>query len=48
MQIPLGMDTVEAGEMGSASLAVRNYELGRQKLLERCAFISSLAEKLDI
>lgn len=48
MQIPLGMDTVELGEMDSPWLSVRNHELSRQKLLERCAFINTLAERLDI
>lgn len=48
MQIPLGTDGVEFGQMGSAALQQRTRELERQRLLERCAFVNSLAEKLDI
>lgn len=48
MQTPLEMDAVELGEMGSASLSFRNHELGLQKLLERCVFVNSLAEILDV
>lgn len=49
MQIPLGTDGMEFGQMtGSAALQQRTRELERQRLLERCAFVNSLAEKLDI
>lgn len=48
MQIPLGTDGIDFGQMGSAELDQRKQELERQKLLERCAFVNSLAEKLDI
>lgn len=49
IQIPLGMDDVDFGEMGSVAFEVRQSELERQKLLKRCAFIiNTLAEKLDI
>lgn len=47
MQTPLAMITVEVEEMAFASLAVRNHKLGRQKLLERGAFINTPVEKLD-
>lgn len=48
MQVPLGMDGAEFGEMESAAFEARKAELGRQRLFERCAFINTLAEKLDI
>ncbi|KUI68142.1 hypothetical protein VM1G_04568 [Cytospora mali] len=48
MQIPLGVDGVEFGVMESAIFEARKRELERQRLLERCAFINTLAEKLDI
>lgn len=48
MQIPLGMHGVEFGEMESAAFEARKRELERQRLFERCAFIQTLAEKLDI
>lgn len=48
IEIPLGADGAEFGQMDSAELGKRKQELERQKLLERCAFVNSLAEKLDI
>lgn len=45
MQQPLA-DSVQFAEMGSASAQGRHQELEREKLLERCAFVNSLAEKL--
>lgn len=46
MQEPL-VDSVQFGEMGSAGAQRRQQELERENLLKRCAFIGSLAEKLD-
>jgi len=49
MQIPLGGENVEYGEMESECLGAcrdRKRELDRENLLERCAFINTLAEKL--
>lgn len=44
-------DGVEYGEMASppssSVAAARDQELRRQKLLDRCAFVNSLAEKID-
>ncbi|KAK7743218.1 hypothetical protein SLS53_004303 [Cytospora paraplurivora] len=48
VQIPIDWDGVEFGEMGTSAFEARKKELGRQKLLGRCAFINTLAEKLDI
>ncbi|ORY56972.1 Alpha/Beta hydrolase protein, partial [Pseudomassariella vexata] len=45
MQNPL-VDSVQLGKMESATHQKRQRELEREKLLERCAFINSLAEKL--
>lgn len=47
-QIPLEEINVGFGEMDSAALSIRNQEIRRQRLLERCAFIEKLAERLDI
>ncbi|KAI1397828.1 Alpha/Beta hydrolase protein [Hypoxylon fuscum] len=47
MQIPLIGD-VEVGEMESAVSRSRQRELERQKLLKRCAYISTLSEKLGV
>ncbi|KAI8630594.1 alpha/beta-hydrolase [Xylariaceae sp. FL1651] len=46
MQIPLG-DSTQFGEMGFPTSQERQQELERENLLERCAFINSLADKLD-
>lgn len=48
MQISGGMDGLEFGEMESEEVDRRNRELGRQRLLERCALVNGLAEKFDI
>lgn len=48
MQSPLGTEDLEFGDMESAALEARKGELERQKLLQRCDFINTLAEKLDI
>ncbi|KAI0869019.1 alpha/beta-hydrolase [Hypoxylon argillaceum] len=52
MQKVIGMDTegegVEYGEMGSAASEIRQRVIAHEKLLERCAFIESLSEKLGI
>ncbi|KAI8946392.1 hypothetical protein F4801DRAFT_583428 [Xylaria longipes] len=45
VQIPLGGE-VEYGEMKSRACQDRQREVERENLLERCAFINSLAEKL--
>ncbi|KAI1417253.1 alpha/beta-hydrolase [Hypoxylon sp. FL1857] len=47
MQKPLGQG-VEFGEMESAVPQRRQLLLEREKLLERCAFIDSLSEKLGV
>ncbi|KAI1415271.1 alpha/beta-hydrolase [Hypoxylon sp. FL1857] len=46
IQNPLA-DSTQFGEMGSPVVHERQRELQREKLLERCGFINSLAEKLD-
>ncbi|KAI1093971.1 alpha/beta-hydrolase [Rostrohypoxylon terebratum] len=46
-QQPL-VDTAEYAEMKSKTSQMRKQEVDRQKLVERCAFISSLSEKLGI
>lgn len=38
---------VEYGEMASPVATAREQELRRQKLLDRCAFINTLADKID-
>ncbi|PSR94507.1 Alpha/Beta hydrolase protein [Coniella lustricola] len=48
MQVPLGMDHVEYGQMNKAPQETRDYELNRQRLFERCAIINSLSEKFDV
>lgn len=48
MQIPVGPDGVEFGDLDSAKLDLRKQELERQKLFERCTFVNSLAEKLGV
>ncbi|KAI4861913.1 Alpha/Beta hydrolase protein [Hypoxylon rubiginosum] len=47
MQIPL-MDGIEVGEMESLGFRSRQRELEREKLLERCTYISTLSEKLGV
>ncbi|KAI0159890.1 Alpha/Beta hydrolase protein [Hypoxylon sp. FL1284] len=46
-QIPL-MDSMKVGEMESEDSKARQRELEREKLLERCAYISTLSEKLGV
>ncbi|ROW05794.1 hypothetical protein VMCG_05222 [Cytospora schulzeri] len=48
MQIPLGIDGVEFGEMVSPFVEARKRELERQRIFQRCGFINTLTEKLDI
>ncbi|KAI1500571.1 Alpha/Beta hydrolase protein [Biscogniauxia marginata] len=48
MQIPINMDGVEFGEMESVALQARQRELQRERLLERCAFISTLSTRLGV
>lgn len=45
VQSPLD-DSVQYGEMGSAVYQERQKLLEHEKLIERCAFINSMAEKL--
>lgn len=45
VQSPI-VGSVQFGEMDSALLQERRREIGRERLLERCAFINGLAEKL--
>ncbi|KAK7746209.1 hypothetical protein SLS62_009425 [Diatrype stigma] len=47
MQHPL-VDNTEYGEMETAVLQARRKQLEREKLLERCAFLSTLAPKLGV
>jgi hypothetical protein len=47
MQEPMGQG-VEYGEMVTAASNLRQRAIGREKLLERCAFIDTLSEKLGI
>jgi carboxylesterase type B len=46
MQIPLG-DDVQFAEMESPASQGRQRQLERENLLERCAYVNSLAAKLD-
>ncbi|KAI1804820.1 alpha/beta-hydrolase [Daldinia bambusicola] len=46
-QQPL-VDSVNYAEMESKSSQIRKREINREKLLERCAFISTLSEKLGV
>ncbi|KAH9892085.1 alpha/beta-hydrolase [Xylariomycetidae sp. FL2044] len=41
-------DSIEYGEMPSMSAEIRNREIQRERLLERCALVGTLAEKLGV
>ncbi|KAI1475178.1 alpha/beta-hydrolase [Daldinia eschscholtzii] len=47
IQQPL-IDSVKYAEMASMNSQIRKREIAREKLLERCAFISTLSEKLGV
>jgi hypothetical protein len=46
-QIPIGQN-IEYGEMKSAASQARQRLIEREKLIERCAFVDTLSEKLGI